>query len=72
MYKLRDWIDETNLSSLGLSENPRAISYIDRKKIKIVWHTLVSNPHAMELLEKNTEIDWYVLSSIPAAIDLLQ
>ena len=71
MYKLHDWIDESKLTQLGLSENPSAISYIDRWFLKIGWHTLCENPRAMELLE-TVKIEWYYLSGNPDAIDILQ
>jgi hypothetical protein len=51
MFKLRDWIDESNLSDY-LSCNPRAIKYLEENPDMIDWFLLSRNPEAVSIIEK--------------------
>ena len=52
IYKLRDWIEITNLDWDCLSGNPNAIFLLEQNKGLINWKRLSANKNAIELLEK--------------------
>ena len=49
MYKLKDWIDIENIDWRILSQNPNAISLLEKNQHKILWSWLSSNPSIFEI-----------------------
>jgi hypothetical protein len=55
-----------------LSQNPNAISILEKNPENIDWDMLSRNPNAIHILEKNPDkINWYWLCENPNAIHLL-
>ncbi len=73
MMKLLDWINNYKINWSYLSNNPNAISLLEKNFDKINWYNLSSNPNAISLLEANPDkIVWCELSKNPNAISLLE
>ncbi len=73
-YHIIKKINECNdLSLILLSDNPSAISVLEKYPEIINWKILSKNPSAIHLLEKNPDkINWEQLSANPSAIHLLE
>ena len=73
MMKLLDWINNHKINWSYLSNNPNAISLLEKNFDKINWYNLSSNPNAISLLDANPDkIVWCELSKNPNAISLLK
>jgi len=75
IYKLLDWIDESNLDWNYFSENnnENAIELLEANQDKIDWYWLSSNPNAIKLLKLNIDkVNSIYLSENPNAIELLK
>ena len=69
--KLLDWVNESKLDWEYLSENPSAISLLEKNPNRIEWHWFCRNSAAIFLIESNLDrINWWFLSGNPAAINL--
>ena len=70
---LRDWIKEEDLNWCALSQNPNAISIIEKNLDKVIWEDLSMNTNAIHILEKNLDkVNWDYLSANPSAIHILE
>jgi len=56
MYKLRDWVDEKTLNWL-LSNNERAIEYLENHEKMIYNYSIFSNKNAIHIIEKRIQYD---------------
>jgi len=60
MYKLRDWVDETQLCET-LSDNERAVEYLENHEHLIVENNIFKNENAIHIIEKRIQKDFYRL-----------
>ena len=70
MYKLRDWIPESNLDWNNLSANPNAIHMLEANPDKINWFRACQNT-SIHRFKKVLDVDWFSLSANPNAMHLL-
>jgi hypothetical protein len=58
MYKLRDWVDETQLTK-SLSCNERAVEYLEKHEHLIDNVSILENVNAIHIIEKRIKCDNY-------------
>jgi hypothetical protein len=58
MYKLRDWVDESNLTH-SLSLNERAVEYLENNELLIDDDYILRNINAIHIIEKRIKLDKY-------------
>jgi len=59
MYKLRNFVNITDIDWCFLSSNKNAIHLLENNIHKIDWTALSANKNSIQLLEKNIhKIDW--------------
>jgi hypothetical protein len=72
MYKLRDWVDETQLTK-DLSYNERAVEYLENHEHLIDKHWIFENVNAMDIIEKRIQYNKYgVINRNKCAVNFLR